>query len=52
MTRRAILVALDTNRREDALHLAARLDPACCRLKIGKELYTREGRVLVETLQQ
>ena len=52
MTRRAILVALDTNRREDALHLAARLDPACCRLKIGKELYTREGRTLVETLQQ
>lgn len=52
MTRRAILVALDTNRREDALHLAARLDPTCCRLKIGKELYTREGRTLVETLQQ
>ena len=45
------LIALDYNRGADALALAAQLSPDLCRLKIGKELYTREGRQLVEALQ-
>lgn len=52
MSRRVILVALDVNHRDDALRLAAQLAPNQCRLKIGKELYTREGQALVEALHQ
>lgn len=47
-----LIVALDFNTPEMALDLAAVLDPALCRLKVGKELFTRGGPQLVETLQQ
>ncbi|QQE89958.1 orotidine-5'-phosphate decarboxylase [Azotobacter chroococcum] len=46
-----IIVALDFPSREAALDLAARLDPAQCRVKVGKELFTRCGPGIVETLQ-
>jgi len=46
-----IIVALDFPSRETALALAARLDPAQCRVKVGKELFTRCGPGIVETLQ-
>ncbi|NHN77334.1 orotidine-5'-phosphate decarboxylase [Azotobacter chroococcum] len=46
-----IIVALDFPSREAALALAARLDPAQCRVKVGKELFTRCGPGIVETLQ-
>ena len=51
MNTKPLLIALDYNRGADALALAAQLSPGLCRLKIGKELYTREGRQLVEALQ-
>ena len=51
MNPKPLLIALDYNRGADALALAAQLSPDLCRLKIGKELYTREGRQLVEALQ-
>ena len=51
MKNKPLLIALDVNRGADALALAAQLSPEHCRLKIGKELYTREGRQLVEALQ-
>ncbi|OEY68058.1 orotidine 5'-phosphate decarboxylase [Marinobacter sp. X15-166B] len=34
-----------------ALALVDRLDPSLCRLKVGKELFTRSGPALVSTLQ-
>ncbi len=40
MNTKPLLIALDYNRSEDALALAAQLSPDLCRLKIGKELYT------------
>ncbi|SEO69676.1 orotidine-5'-phosphate decarboxylase [Aquisalimonas asiatica] len=46
-----IVVALDVDSAERAEALAARLDPALCRLKVGKELFTRAGPGLVERLQ-
>lgn len=46
-----IIVALDFNTPGMALDLAAELDPKRCRLKVGKELFTRGGPQLVETLQ-
>jgi orotidine-5'-phosphate decarboxylase len=45
-----VIVALDFPRGDDALALVERLDPAACRLKIGKEMFTREGPLLVEQL--
>lgn len=45
-----IVVALDFAEERQALELAARLEPGRCRLKIGKELFTRAGPALVERL--
>ena len=47
-----IIVALDFPQASSALALAQRLEPALCRLKVGKELFTAAGPQLVEQLQQ
>ncbi len=47
-----IIVALDYSDAAPALALVARLDPALCRLKVGKELFTAAGAQLVEQLQR
>jgi orotidine-5'-phosphate decarboxylase len=46
-----VLVALDYASEAPALALADRLSPELCRLKVGKELFTRCGPQLVEKLQ-
>ena len=38
-----IIVALDYNDIEDALKFIVNIDPSLCRLKIGKELFTKYG---------
>ncbi|MHB1061275.1 MAG: orotidine-5'-phosphate decarboxylase [Thiobacillus sp.] len=45
-----IIVALDFADAAPALALVARLDPALCRLKVGKELFTVAGPELVRVL--
>lgn len=45
-----VIVSLDYPAPEPALALVERLDPRLCRLKVGKELFTRSGPVLVEKL--
>ena len=45
-----IIVALDYADAVSALALVARLDPALCRLKVGKELFTVAGPELVRAL--
>lgn len=45
-----IIVALDFASQEPALALVERLDPRRCRLKVGKEMFTRCGPALVERL--
>lgn len=47
-----IIVALDFPLAAPALALVQRLDPALCRLKVGKELFTAAGPQLVEQLQR
>lgn len=42
-----IIVALDYNEPNAAYQLVDRLDPALCRLKVGKELFTRGGPGIV-----
>ena len=46
-----VIVALDFSSADEALNLARKLDPAQCRVKVGKELFTRTGPALVEQLQ-
>ena len=45
-----IIVALDFPDQASALSLVDRLDPDLCRLKVGKELFTRCGPELVRIL--
>jgi orotidine-5'-phosphate decarboxylase len=45
-----VIVALDYASAEEALAFAQRLDPARCRVKVGKELFTVAGPALVEQL--
>lgn len=45
-----ILVALDFPSADSAIALASELDPSLCRVKVGKELYTRCGPVILEKL--
>ena len=50
MTHSRIIVSLDFNTAEQALQLIEKLQPDLCRLKVGKELFTKAGPVLVEKL--
>ena len=46
----SIIVALDAKSQYDALAIADQLDPSLCRLKVGKELFTHEGPLVVKAL--
>ncbi len=47
-----VIVALDYASAAEALAMAGRLDPAQCRVKVGKELFTAAGPALVDGLVQ
>ena len=47
-----VIVALDYPSAGPALQMVEHLRPRLCRLKVGKELFTRSGPALVEELQQ
>lgn len=47
-----IVVALDFADQRSVLHLVDQLDPSQCRVKVGKELFTRFGPEIVKTLHQ
>ncbi|MEJ2694595.1 MAG: orotidine-5'-phosphate decarboxylase [Candidatus Thiodiazotropha sp.] len=47
-----VIVALDFPDQVAAMRLVERLDPALCRLKVGKEMFTRYGPPLVEALSK
>lgn len=46
-----VIVAVDVANFDAALALSDQLDPAQCRLKVGKELFTRCGPRVVEAIQ-
>lgn len=46
-----VIVALDFDNQRDALALADKIDPADCRVKIGKEMFSLCGPELVRALQ-
>lgn len=45
-----LIIALDYASLDAALCMADRLDPSCCRVKVGKELFTRSGPAVLEAL--
>lgn len=47
-----VIVALDYDNRADALAFVDRIDPASCRLKVGKEMFTLFGPDFVKELHQ
>lgn len=47
-----LIVALDYPEAEPALAMAKLLDPALARVKVGKQLFTREGPALVRALHE
>ena len=47
-----LIIALDYPSAEQSLAMADRLDPQLCRVKVGKELFTSAGPVVVEELQK
>ncbi len=46
-----VVVALDYRSSTEALAMASRLDPQQCRVKVGKELFTAEGPLVIDKLQ-
>lgn len=52
ITQSPVVVALDNMSMEASLTLADQLDPTLCRLKVGKELFTRCGPSIVQALHQ
>lgn len=46
-----VILALDLPTADAALALLGSLDPGLCRVKIGKEMFTRDGPALVERVQ-
>lgn len=50
--RKRVLVALDYPDAEQALDMARKLNPDVCRVKVGKELYTRCGPQILEQIHQ
>ena len=50
MDSKRIIVSLDTPDSASALALATRLDPALCRVKVGKELFVAAGPAIVDSL--
>lgn len=49
-TQSPLIIALDYPSLDAALCMADQLDPARCRLKVGKELFTRSGPAVLEAL--
>lgn len=47
-----VIVALDYHSKADALAMADKLDPARCRVKVGKELFTLCGPEILEALHK
>ena len=47
-----LIIALDFPEADQAIRFSNKLDPALCRVKVGKELFTQAGPALVETLMK
>ena len=52
MVKKPIIVVLDFPDAKSAMALAVRLDPAICRVKVGKELHTAAGPQVIDDLMR
>jgi len=46
-----VIISLDFSEANQALEFCKKIDPVSCKIKIGKELYTRAGPILIEKLR-
>ena len=51
MNKSRIIIALDFPEANQALEFCSKIDSTNCKIKVGKELYTKAGPVLVEKLR-
>ena len=51
MNKSRIIVALDFPEANQALEFCSKIDSTNCKIKVGKELYTKAGPILVEKLR-
>ena len=47
-----VIVALDYEKKKEAMQLVDQIDPSLCRLKVGKEMFTTLGTEFVKELQR
>lgn len=52
MTDPQIIIALDFSDQDQVEKFVSKLDPKLCRLKVGLELFTNLGPIIVEKLQK
>ena len=45
-----IIIALDYDNKESVLELCNQLDPTYCRLKVGKQLFTKYGPHIIDLI--
>jgi orotidine-5'-phosphate decarboxylase len=51
MSKKKIIIALDFENQNEAMHFASGLDPSLCNLKVGSQLFTSSGPVIIEKLK-
>ena len=51
MNKSRLIISLDFSEANQALEFCKKIDPVSCKIKIGKELYTRAGPILIEKLR-
>ena len=51
MNKSRIIIALDFPEANQALEFCSKIDSTNCKIKVGKELYTKAGPILVEKLR-
>ena len=51
MNKSRLIISLDFSEANQALEFCKKIDPLSCKIKIGKELYTRAGPILIEKLR-
>ena len=52
LVKKKIIIALDFKTPEEAISLARSLDPALCNLKVGSQLFTASGPIVVHELKK
>ena len=47
-----IIIALDYDNKESVINLCDQLDPSYCRIKVGKQLFTKLGPSIIDVIHK